>query len=1058
MATAVQIRIQVDNSTALPGIDEINAKLKTIGIEGTASLNKAGQGMQQLSGHTATGLDSVRLLSQEFGLRLPRAIEAMLSRMPAVTNALAGMLGLMAGIAAAQVFVHIAEEAYKAYEQYISLNAAADKFHETLKKTKEQDFVNTRSLETTQQRMGTVTSMQSKAPAAARMMQGGVMSELSSGNIAGAISLLTVAHHIAIEGVTAQEQMVTLGKLQIDQDRQRMLAQIELNHAGDAALVGSQKINAEMEKKKAINSQNQMYDRKLEMYYGNKTPGNAGSGEQAMKDAQATAEAQAQLTVQGREQAMELMKYRHEASQASLTGEALYHQKMLDDTEELRIKLVNAGKEAEIPAAVRSVNLKYLEEMEVRLQALAERAMTATRSAQQAGLHGADRIRADHDNQLDEINSDRTLADHPEIASALRVAAKTEQDQKLLELDQQFTDHTRQLVEQRTAAQISGYERINAEAQKQVDDLTKKYQDDTSQSLEAQRQLAAGVQAIQSAAAEQRQQLSARNHEEDLRYDQQASEAERRVRENSALGWVAGYRNAVAEIQDAETQRVAKLADDAKKEGLTYEQVQRRRIDIERQAGAEVQQANQELQNKIAGTLQSAFTDPIGTIKSKMEEMMFQIIAQWIMQTTAFKNLFGDTMGGLKPGGKQGGGLGSIAGGLGGLVSGGSIGGQTHTAIANESIAAAQGVSASGARGANGAAGGGFVGDVQGIAGLASNAASLTSSTASPAGFSSSATTGDISSILNGGAGDVSLGSSTTDASSLSSAGSMLGTLSSVGFGAYTAEQSTQNAFLKGDSLGGAMGDASAGASIGMLAGPEGALIGAGIGGALGLAAGAFGAVSGYGARFGARQYYLKSIMPQLTQMMSFPPAGDWMASVSTVNQTAADGRTQMVRQFGRDAADWVNNNYMKKYVSMIDQRLETSDKGGAQLMQRNGNQFHSGGRITGFGDLGTSSNEGFIHAMLGETVINPSASSQHANAISAINSGASSAEIAAMYLRASSSGGMQTSAAGGDTHIHVHTLDTKTMSSWLRDGGAQMITQHQNRNASRYSGEGVGG
>ncbi len=1082
MATAVQIQIKVDNSAALPGIDEINAKLKTIGIEGQASLNKASEGMRAVGGHTATSLDSVRLLSQEFGLRLPRAIEAMLSRLPAVTNALSSMLGVMAGIAAVQVFVHVAEEAYKAYEQYISLNAAADKFYETLKKTQQQDFVNTRSLETTQQRMGAATSTGSHAASAAKTMQGGTLAQLSSGNIAGAIAMLTSAHGIAEDGVTAQQQMVALGKVQIDQTHQQILAQIELNHAGDAALVGSHKVNAELEKRKAINAENRSFDRKQEMYYGNRTPGTAGAAEQAIKDAQATAEAQAQLTVQGREQALEVAKYRHQATEAGLAGEALYHQKMVDDTEDVRMHLLNAGKAAEIPAAVQAINLKYLDEMDARLQKQAEAAIQTTRTAQQSGLKGADRVRADHNNAIDRINSDRSLADHPEIAAQLRIAAKIDEDQKLRELDQQFTDHAQQLVVQRTDSQLNGFAKINAEAQRQSDELTKKYREETSQSLEAQKQLAAGIKAIQDAAAEQRSQLAQHNAEEDLRYDQQASEAEKRVRENGMMGWQESYRNAMAEIQDAEKARLARLAEDAQKEGLTWQEVARRRVDIERQAGAEVQQQNQEMQNKIAGTLQSAFTDPIGTIKSKMEEMMFQIIAQWVRQTTAFKGLFGNMLGGITPGGARsgGGGLGSMASVANGILTGTSGISNGHPAMQNESIAAAAGAGGgggvSGGSGYGGGNGGSYGGGSGGGGGAIGSTLSTVSGLASTLNLDGSSGTGSSaldsvigsdSAGLTGGGNSVSLtdlsssmnGSSTAGAASgAGGAASTLGALGAVGMGAYQGVNATTNAFVKGDPLAGALGDASAGASIGMLAGPEGALIGAGVGAAVGLAAGSLGAVTGFGSRLGARQFYNKSILPQLNQMASFPPGGDWMSSVSQVNQTAADARKQMIGQFGRDAADWVNNNYMAKYVKLIDSRIETSAKGGGQFLAKNAAQFHSGGRITGFGDLATSGNEGFIHAMAGETVMNPGATSSHAPMLDAMNSGASSAEIAAMYLQASSGGGVSTGAPGGETHIHVHTLDTKTMTSWLRDGGAQMITQHQNRNAARYSGEGIGG
>lgn len=164
-----------------------------------------------------------------------------------------------------------------------------------------------------------------------------------------------------------------------------------------------------------------------------------------------------------------------------------------------------------------------------------------------------------------------------------------------------------------------------------------------------------------------------------------------------------------------------------------------------------------------------------------------------------------------------------------------------------------------------------------------------------------------------------------------------------------------------------------------------------------------------------------------------------------------------MTGKYGLDAANWVNNNYMKKEVALVDAKLTNLAKGGSEYTGLSAAQFHTGGSITGFGDLGTSANEGFIHAMLGETVMNPGAAAAHAPYLSAMNGGAGASDMAAMYLQAAGKGSSPAAASsGGDTHFHVHTLDTKTMKSWLRDEGASMITQAQNRNTGRYSGEGT--
>ncbi len=127
MASVVEIQVQINPTDSAAKIDAVKTNLHGIGDAGTVAGQRAGGGMQQMGGHVATELDSVRLLSQEFGLRLPRAIEAMLCRMPAVTGVLTSLVGVMAGVAGIEIFAHVVEGAKRAYDEFISLNAIVDK-------------------------------------------------------------------------------------------------------------------------------------------------------------------------------------------------------------------------------------------------------------------------------------------------------------------------------------------------------------------------------------------------------------------------------------------------------------------------------------------------------------------------------------------------------------------------------------------------------------------------------------------------------------------------------------------------------------------------------------------------------------------------------------------------------------------------------------------------------------------------------------------------------------------------------------------------------------------
>lgn len=1195
MASVVSIQIKVDNGQALPSIDQLNKALSDVGTKGTASFRQASEGADGMRGHVSTGLDSVRLLSQEFGLRLPRAMEAMISRMPGVTGALGSVLGIMAGIAAAQVFVHVAEEVYHAYEQYVSLNAAADKYYETLKKTRDADFGAPRDLETGRQRFNLATNAAQLKQQQAIDLRNKSMFEL---NPVSAIGDFFHARSLSDEAATSMGQRDKTGAANIDLSHQQALQQIELKHSKDGELVGQQKINAELAKTLQLNAENSKYSALQEKSAGNIVATNAGDADLAIKNQTARAKANAQTDVASRESALAIMKLRDSAAQAGLSGEELYFRKMQDDTHELTVSLTNAGKAAEIPASVRDINEKYFAEMADRQTKAQNEGSLSIQRASASGLTGAARINADHDIQVNQINSDRGLVESGQ-APAERQAAAVEQNNKLLALQQQFTEQMKSLEDGRVESALNGYARIDAAAQKQIDQVNKTYNasfggadPNASSTLVVEKAKQDGITSIQAGAAQQRQELTNNNNAETLRYDQQAADAEKMVRENGIMGWVASYRDAITEIQAQDAAQTAKLQDELSKRQIDQETFDKRKTDIDEEANANIAQQNQQMQQKIAGDLQEAFTNPVDFIKSQMEKMFFEIIAGWVMRMTAFKTLFGQTMGSLQPGAPSGGtpvtapgilgSIGSVIAGAHGPVAGhsatadgvgaiSSIGGvvgsipgtrgivgghpdisSIYTSAASSGTASATvgqaqesvgGYHAPSSVGSSisevssaartlgnignlahsastpdttaGGVGtissiGGVVGSIPGTRGIvsghpnissiytsdgSSGTTSATVGQASTGGYhapssvgspisevsSAARTLGNISNLAHpASTPDTSAGpdadsttmagisdanaaqqassTASTVTKGMSGTASHLSGLAAAGMGAYTAEQTTVKAFETGNPLQGAVGDAAAGASIGMLAGPVGAVVGAGIGAAVGASAGLVGMVSGEAGQLGARSYYEKDVLPTLEGYMS-SSGSDYQSAVSQVGSTSGQAMAYMVQHFGQSAADWVNSNYMQKEVTLVLSRIEDAAAGGRQYTTLSAAQFHTGGTVTGFGSFGTSSNEGFIHAMLGETVMNTQASSVHAPVLSAMQSGASASDVASMYLATAKPSGGSVQQPSGDTHNwSVNALDAKSFSTFLKQGGAQQIVKHTNTYASQYAGDGISG
>lgn len=1229
MAAAVEIQVIVNPTDSAAKLGAVQAEVTGIGTASTGAAAKVGQGMGQMNGHIATGLDSVRLLSQEFGMRMPRAIEQMLSRMPAVTSALGNIVGAMAGVAGIEIFARVITGAIEAYDKFFSLNTIIDKYVENMEKARQADLPNSRSIETTNQRLQDQTHGAALLQSQARDQQQQAIQTAAGGTgmsgLARAVLLgpLAMPYNLVSGGIELHQATTTQGqstdadvarnalsRKRIDDTHELAIAQIDFNHAQDATLTGAQKIDAELAKKVALNAETRAYQNAQDKSFGNEISPTAGVAEESLKDLAATGEAAAQKTKLGQDSALAIMKADDARVQAGMQGEDLYFRKMQDDVRETTRELENQGKAAEIPSRVREINEKYYADLSERAVKAQNELGASIRRSGASGLTGAARIYADQDIQVNENNT--KLANDPEAQHSANVAAAGEANQKIEDLQRQFAERMESIEAGRVDATMNGYDRIAAEAAKTAvqieDDFAKSWggasvDQNSAQFLAAKQAEQNALTAVQLGADAKRTELSQANQAEDLRYDQQAAEAEKRTKEGGALGWVAAEKNAITAINDAEQQRLAKLTEDANKEGLTWEEVARRRTDIEAEAAAQIEQQQQAMAGKLSGLFESAFKDPIGTIKSTMEKLMFDLLAQWIMHFQMVKELFGSSATGAMGGGA--GGAGGAGGGVGHMAAGMAGGAIAHF-IGGGGMPSIPGVSGSGGTGSS-AAGPGAAGSGGGYRAPYSGGVGATGSSGMVTGAgSASAVGGDISSgsriarffgfggtpsvpgvsgpgaTGSGGTGGVSDGSGSgisvsaprsamaggpvgssgmvTGAGSAASVGSDLSSARSLaaGFGgvaatpaaamspaaaagaagipanpydvtegpgwglggddtsagmptpsdstlpniknglpgnsgggglnmggvnaaagatapggalstglgyagaagaAYMAEQTTVSTFDKGTpggTMSGMLGDAAAGATIGSVIPGIGTAIGAGIGALVGLGAGIAGGVMGMAGNIPARNYYEKTLFPAI-EADRLGQGGDPMSSISDVNRQATQGFAYMAGHWGENAADWVKSNYLDKEVQLALSQISQHASGGQEYTERQAMQFDTGGYIGDFGDMGTGGAHGFVHTLLGETVMNQSATAIHAPVLNAMNDGADPGDVASMYLKSARAGSSSpASAPGGDTHYHIHTLDTKTMTGWLNNGGARMISKSQNNMAGQYAGDGV--
>jgi hypothetical protein len=238
---------------------------------------------------------------------------------------------------------------------------------------------------------------------------------------------------------------------------------------------------------------------------------------------------------------------------------------------------------------------------------------------------------------------------------------------------------------------------------------------------------------------------------------------------------------------------------------------------------------------------------------------------------------------------------------------------------------------------------------------------------------------------------------------------------------------------------------AETGASIGSMAGP----IGMGIGAAVGALVGLIGSELGNKGASLARVYNWGTVVPAITKELTAYTAAEvgYDQGMQDMQMLQLKAQAQ-TKQWGSGAVGVYTHTIAPEISAAVAemQRQQDADRSGAIGMQAA--QYDSGGVIRHFGDLSTGSNSGFIHAELGEQMVDKMTAMRHGPTISALSRGADISRGSGAGLGGNSGGG------GGDVHLHVHALDAKDAASWLRTGGAQLIQSHLNANANRYAGK----
>ena len=239
------------------------------------------------------------------------------------------------------------------------------------------------------------------------------------------------------------------------------------------------------------------------------------------------------------------------------------------------------------------------------------------------------------------------------------------------------------------------------------------------------------------------------------------------------------------------------------------------------------------------------------------------------------------------------------------------------------------------------------------------------------------------------------------------------------------------------------------GASIGTMFMPG---IGTAIGAAAGAMVGLLGDIFGDHGRSKAQQYNINQVIPALQQAMDGFSFGGSSYDTSTAGINNLQGQAeQQTKQWGSGAWDYYRQTMISEFQNALAQ-VDREGAAGRSNVKMSAAQFDSGGIITSFGDMSTGPFSGFIHARLGERVMNPMASMMHGSTLDAMNAG--SAALTRMNRTAPLSGG---GTGGGVTvHLALNAWDSRDVDRWLRTGGTKQIQHHLNQNAGSYAGKGL--
>jgi hypothetical protein len=1041
-----------------------------MGAAGERVGRSARQAMEQPGIGALSSVEKMRLMTEEVGVRLPRALLRLAAESKIATAAVNALGTAMMGVAAIQIggmlTMQLYEEAKKLYEKWLDVDGAIQRYNDKAAEAAQQEFDKNRSLSQLNADLTTAIGLIDDFNRRKQVAQDWNVSWGQFGRELGS-SLTSIAtlgqipykYHFsvadanALNAATGQSDVDKAGietkrheqALREIQDNARV-AESKVKGIDKARLAEKAADDEALENtKNKFNVQNQFA---AISERAGKKPGEAGyvprpgahdfDEEQNEAHAHAAAEFQAALNSQrqsganqDRSNTNELRRLHEEALESGLRLEA--------------------------------------QDEEIRRM----RQQTALGS-----LTGVARIQQEGQNRLADIYLNQNLDPGQRLAEIHEAVQQT--SQAIAKETQDFTDRVNSIVAQSADRSVSGFARIHADAQREIDQLEAEAREKGGDP----EVLARGEAAYRKSEANQAGDLMRKNAEETEQIEAQARAKFLSAEKQQTAAIETEYEQRLRKFQDEKDKELASGKLTAQEMASVEDDYNRRVVAAGQLRDAQMVESAERAREKMAGEFTSLFHSldhPMKALADLGDKVAGQAAAALTQRLQT--HFGGPAAAAQSPGGMLGGVFDKIAGtphahgaqapGAGAAHSTAASAvislGTAQISIQSASVAFGGGGAMTSRAGAGGGAssGGGsgstfLLGSSVGSTGSTGSAIS-SGATAGGAGAGAGGAGGVIGDVREGanlfgqakgifgggtsGGGGWSAGGSTSGGSDLdqiplqpmqnfnvnqmatgTSNGGMLGGGGIMGNagGAIGGGLGLFNAFEGSGGVGGALSGAMSGMQFGMsLGGPIGAAIGA--------AGGAIMGAIGFGGREKARVYWLKTIHPRIVGDTLGYQQGtmDYTSAYSDMQSADADAKTAM-RKMGSAEGSYYDGTVHPAIVQ-AEGKLTAEQRAGRSMYTPGAAQFAMGS------DSIPQTGMAVVHE--GERIV---PSDQNERMTRAFENGLGGS--------ADSSTRPAQTGFGGDVHLHVSAIDARGVAQFF-DQNKHLMRAKLNASFAENSG-----